>query len=417
MKAFDIAIKDMKQAFRNLFAVAFMFVIPILVTALFALIFGGTGGNDEEPAFQIQAIPVQLVSLDEGQLGDLLVDLLQIEELSDLLMVTVSEDAGEARQAVDRQEAQVAIIIPEDFSHALMAGNTNTSIELYQDPTLALGPGIVSTLVNQFTISFSGSSILQEVVQTQLGARGLTLSPEQQQTLTMAYTQAVQKLQGEENMLVSETPSGDVQQATGGVTGALGMIMGGMMIFYAFFTGTYSSNSILKEEEEGTLHRLFSTATPRQTILIGKLLSAMMMIVVQIGVLLLFGWLVFGISWGRLWMLALFSITTTMGAATFGLFAISLAKDRRQAGVINGAGVTVTGMLGMSSIFMLSSPTPNQVITNLSLAVPQGWANQALIAIADGQPTGDVLISLGGLVVWSVVMFFIGFRRFQKRFA
>ncbi|MGD2027048.1 MAG: ABC transporter permease, partial [Anaerolineales bacterium] len=209
---------------------------------------------------------------------------------------------------------------------------------------------------------------------------------------------------------------GESQQTNGGVAGMLGMIMGGMMIFYAFFTGTYSGNSILKEEEEGTLHRLFSTATSSQMILFGKLLSAMMMIVVQIIVLLLFGWLVFGIGWGRLWLLALFSIATTMGAATFGLFAISLAKDRRQAGVINGAGVTVTGMLGMSSIFMLSSPNPSQVITGLSLVVPQGWANQALIAIADGQPAGDVLLSLGGLVVWSAVMFYVGFRRFQKRF-
>jgi ABC-2 type transport system permease protein len=338
-----------------------------------------------------------------------------MDALTDLIAVTPAEDAETARRAVDAQEAQVAIIIPADFSAALFSGDAQTEIELYQDPTVTLGPGIVATLVEQFTISFSGSSILTEVAGTQLSERGYTLTPEQQQVLLMAYTQDVQQIQGESNMLRAETPAGEAQQ-TGGIAGVLGMIMGGMMIFYAFFTGTYASNTILKEEEEGTLARLFSTATARSEVIFGKLLAAMMMIVVQINVLVVFGWLVFDIKWGNLGMVVLFSLATTVAAATFGLFAISFAKDRKQAGVINGAGVTITGMLGMSGIFMLSSPTPNQTITNLSLAVPQGWANQALIAMADAQPAGEVFLYLAGLLAWSAVMFFFGFRRFQKRF-
>ncbi|MEJ2757985.1 MAG: ABC transporter permease [Anaerolineales bacterium] len=415
MKALQIAIKDMKQAFRSLFAIAFMFVIPILMTAMFALLFGGTSSEENDASFELSVIPVQLVNLDEGQMGGILAELLRMDALTDLIAVTPAEDAETARRAVDAQEAQVAIIIPADFSAALFSGDAQTKIELYQDPTVTLGPGIVATLVEQFTISFSGSSILTEVAGTQLSERGYTLTPEQQQVLLMAYTQDVQQIQGESNMLRAETPAGEAQQ-TGGIAGVLGMIMGGMMIFYAFFTGTYASNTILKEEEEGTLARLFSTATARSEVIFGKLLAAMMMIVVQINVLVVFGWLVFDIKWGNLGMVVLFSLATTVAAATFGLFAISFAKDRKQAGVIIGAGVTITGMLGMSGIFMLSSPTPNQTITNLSLAVPQGWANQALIAMADAQPAGEVFLYLAGLLAWSAVMFFFGFRRFQKRF-
>ena len=94
-----------------------------------------------------------------------------------------------------------------------------------------------------------------------------------------------------------------------------------------------------------------------------------------------------------------------------------VSRDRRQAGAINGAGVTVTGMLGMSEIFMMSSPASSQVISSLTLFVPQGWANQALIRIFDAQPVGEVLPYLAGLVGWSAVLFLFGFRRFQKRFA
>lgn len=416
MKALDIAIKDMSQAFRSLFAVAFMFVIPILVTTLFALMFGG-GGGDAEAAFQLPIIPVQIVNLDEGEMGGILVDIFQIEELQDLLSVTVTTDVTAARQAVDEQTAQVAVIIPADFSAALFEPGADTKVELYQDPTLSIGPGIVSTLVDQFLTSFSGSKILLDVTNQQLTARDLALSPEQYGMLISQYTAAVQNLGGETNMLRTENPGGEVQETSSGVVEILGMIMAGMMIFYAFFTGTYASNTILKEEEEGTLQRLFSTETPRQTILFGKLMAASTMIFVQIIVLLLFGWLVFDIQWGRLGWLALFSVSTTFAAATFGLFAISLAKDRKQAGVINGAGVTVTGMLGMAGIFMLTSPTPNQTIMNLSLLVPQGWANQAAINMFFAKPAGDILPYFAGLLVWSVVFFYVGFHRFQKRFA
>lgn len=417
MKSLDIAIKDMSQAFRSLFAVAFMFVIPMLVTTLFALMFGAGSDEAEEAAFQLPIIPIQVVNLDEGEMGNILVDIFQIEELEDLLDVTVNEDAAAARQAVDGQSAQVAVIIPANFSAAIYEPDATTEVELYQDPTLSIGPGIVSTLVDQFLTSFSGSKILLEVTGEQFTARELALAPEQYAALISEYSYAVGNLGGEVNMLRTENPGGEVQQTSSGVTEILGMIMGGMMIFYAFFTGTYASNTILKEEEEGTLQRLFSTATPRQTILVGKLIAASMMIFVQIIVLLLFGWLVFDIQWGRLIWLAIFSICTTFAAATFGLFAISFAKDRKQAGVINGAGVTVTGMLGMAGIFMLTSPTPNQTIMNLSLLVPQGWANQAVINMFFAKPAGDILPYFAGLLIWSAVFFFFGFRRFQKRFA
>jgi ABC-2 type transport system permease protein len=418
MKAVDIAVKDMKQAFRSLFAIAFMFIIPILVTALFSLMFsGGDDENQAESAFQLSVIPVQLANRDQGQMGEFLAEVLLSEALADLLLVTEVEDELTARQAVDQQMAQVAIIIPVDFSAALLSNTIQTNVELYRDPTLTVGPGIVETIVNQFMIGFSGSQIMLDVANTQFADRGASLSPEQVQFLVGEYTRSVQEMGGESNLISSQSPAGEPQSLNGGIASMLGMIMGGMMIFYAFFTGTYSSNSILKEEEEGTLARLFSTATPRSTVLFGKLLAAAMMISVQISVLLLFGWLVFGVSWGSLGLLALFVVATTFGAATFGMFAISLAKDRRQAGAINGAGVTVTGMLGMAEIFMMSSPAPNQTIGNLSLIVPQGWANQALIAIFEAQPAGEALLYLGGLLVWSVVLFLIGFRRFQKRFA
>ncbi len=76
--------------------------------------------------------------------------------------------------------------------------------------------------------------------------------------------------------------------------------MGGMTIFYAFFTGASTAQTILKEDEEGTLPRLFTTPTTQATILGGKFLAVGLTVVVQMIVLLILGRLIFGIHWGSL---------------------------------------------------------------------------------------------------------------------
>lgn len=414
MKALDIALKDLKQAFRSYFAIAFMFVIPILITGLFAFLFGGFG---EDVEVEISPIPVQVYNLDQGDLGQVLVSVWSSEGLADILAVTIAEDAVQARQAVDLQEAEVAILIPENFSASLFTSDRQTEIELYQDPTLTLGPGIVKTIVNQFTDVFSGSNITVQVTERQLAERGYTLTAEQMQSLAQAYSSQVSSSTQTGQQVSLESPGGEQQDSGAGIKNILGFIMGGMMVFYAYFTGAYASNTILTEEENGTLERMFSTATPPTVILIGKLLAAASMILVQLTVLIAFGRLAFGIDWGQLGLLVLFILATTLGAASYGMFAISLAKDRRMAGVIMGAGNTVTGMLGMAGIFMLSSPTPNATINTLTLLVPQGWANRMMLSIMEGLSLEHTLLSLLGLLVYSVVMVVLGLIRFQKRFA
>ena len=54
------------------------------------------------------------------------------------------------------------------------------------------------------------------------------------------------------------------------------------MIFFAFFTGAASAQSILTEEEKGTLPRLFTTPTPELSILGGKFLAVALTVLVQV---------------------------------------------------------------------------------------------------------------------------------------
>jgi hypothetical protein len=131
MKSLTIALKDLSRAFRSMFALAFMFGVPILMTLLFAFLFGGVGGSDSE--FTVPQTTVQLVNQDvgsdlipafdfEGQttdtLGEALTRILQGNAFTELMQVTLADEAA-ARAAVDAREAGLAIIIPPGFTEAL----------------------------------------------------------------------------------------------------------------------------------------------------------------------------------------------------------------------------------------------------------------------------------------------------------
>ena len=105
--------------------------------------------------------------------------------------------------------------------------------------------------------------------------------------------------------------------------------MAGMMVFYAFYTGTSTAQSILKEEEELTLPRLFTTPTSQATILTGKFLSVFVTVLVQIVVLIVVSHLIFGISWGEFVPVALVAAGAIFSASSFGIFVNSFLKTTK----------------------------------------------------------------------------------------
>ena len=186
------------------------------------------------------------------------------------------------------------------------------------------------------------------------------------------------------------------------------------MVFYAFYTGTSTAQSILREEEERTLPRLFTTPTSQTTILTGKLLSVFITVCIQVVVLLFAAHLIFKIQWGALLSVALTAIGIIVIASSFGIFVNSLIKTTKQGGVIFGGVLTVTGMLGMIRVF--ASNTPGSAVDIVSLLVPQGWAIRGIVQCMHGEAISTVLISVLVMFIWSAVFFIIGALRFNRRY-
>ena len=433
MKAIDIALKDLQRSFRSAFAVIFMFGVPLLVTGMFYFMFGNIA---QSGGFDLPKTKVIIANVDAGgpkfqvnpknipggrkaeTMGDLIVGILESDDLADLIEITEAESPEAARSAVDHQQAQVAIIIPADFSEQFAdVRNGKAVIEFYQDPTLTIGPAIMRSIMNRFLDSMAGVSIAINVFMDEA-------SPEDQ-----AFTLQVVQRYMHESLALNENPEAellDVRAPAGAkstqeesknvLLGIVGPIMGGMMVFYAFFTGTSTAQSILREEEELTLPRLFTTPTPQATILTGKLLSVFATVAVQVTVLLFAARLLFGIQWGALGSVALTALGIVFSAASFGIFVNSFLKTTKQGGVIFGGVLTVTGMLGMISIFAMGAPGAAVLGDTVSLLVPQGWAIRGLMQTMNGEPLGTVLLSVLAMFIWSAAFFITGVWRFNRRY-
>lgn len=414
MKSLHIAIKDLIRSFRSAFALIFMFGVPLMVTGMFYFMFGSMNNNDS--GFDLPRTTVVIVNLDEGhpqvgQLGKTVVETLQGADFASLMEVSSAVDAATARQMVDSQQAGVAVIIPKDFSASFTNSKADTEIEIYKDPTLTLGPGIVQSVLSQFTDNFAGVKITVALALKQAEAGEIEYAQINQ--IVADYMAAAQSSANPQSLIEQRSPAAASTQNL--MLALVGPIMGGMMIFYAFYTGVNTANSILKEDEEGTLQRLFTTPTSQAEILGGKFLAVGLTVLVQVVTLLIAAHLLFRIEWGALPAVALEAFVIVCSAATFGILISSLLKNSRQAGVVYGGVLTVTGMVGMMDIFT-GNPNSTQ-FGILPLLTPQGWAARSMLLSMDGASITQILPYALVLLALSTAFFTLGVWRFQKRYA
>lgn len=423
MKMLDIALKDLVRSARSMFAIGMMVVAPLLITGLIYFGFGGMSAGTGR--FNLPDLRVAVVNHDrpadgEIALGRMLVDYLRDERMPAWLRIDVLDDEAAARAAVERRAAGVALLIPPDFSRALAGPQASATLTLVQDPTLTIGPRIVQDLLATFSDGISGSRIALAVVQEQADARGVALDPAARAALAQQYAAWFADVQ--QNLHHSATPllvtrpplASGAPAPADQVARMMAGIMAGMLIFFAFFTGANAAQSILREGEEGTLARLFTTPTARSAILGGKFVSVFVTVAVQALVLLVASALAFGIVWGRPAVVALAAIGLVVSSAGFGLLVVSLLKSMRQSGPILGGVLSATGMLGGLFTASMSMPAGFQSAT---LLVPQGWAMRSWRLVLDGGDAAAVLPVVLVELAIGAACFAVGAILFRRRFA
>lgn len=414
MNILVVATKDLKRVFRSVFALIMMFGAPLLIAGLLYFAFGGLASGGD--AFTLAKTRLVIANLDQAgstgspfKAGEMLISFLQNKDLSNILEIQMASSETSARAAVDQQKADVALIIPVNFTQAALTPDQKAAVVLYQDPTLTIGPGIVKDLVNHFMDGFSGAKIAAKV--TTDSARSLA-SPQMSEQASRQYA-AYLKSSDHGAALHMVSPSGQTEQESSRMS-MIGPIMAGMMILFVFFMAANGAESIIREQEEGTLARLFTTPTSASTVLSGKFIGVFATLVIQVAVLLATSAFLFHISWGHPLSVLLATFGLIIAATGFGVMLMSLIKSTRQAGLILGGVLTITGMIGG----LINNGIPNvpKIMDTIALSMPQGWAMHAWKLSLAGNGPNVLIFPTLVLVLLGCVFFVIGLSQFRRRF-
>lgn len=424
MKIFQIAIKDLKHTFQNAFSLVMMLGAPLLITGLLYFAFGGMASGKGD--FQLPPTRVQIVNLDQGvadsaefDASAMLIEFLQDEEIKNVISFNMAEGEKAALDAVGRGDIDIALIIPSNFSAAALKSGEQAAVTLYQDPILSIGPGILEDLLIHFMDGFSGAKIAASVATQQLMERQIQVDQALTAEITSKYAEWLEtsghSQSGEPVVGIGHpSPTGSTPAADPAAD-MIGPIMSGMLVFFIFFMAANSTQSIIREDEEGTLARIFTTPTPPTQILGGKFLGVLLTILVQAVLLLAVSGLIFGIQWGQPLTLTLVTLGLVAVAGGFGILIISFIKNTRQTGPVLGGMLTLTGMLG--GLFTNGIPDLPAALDKARLSMPQGWGMAALEKSLAGAGPREVLLPVVVMLALGIAFFAVGALRFRRRFS
>lgn len=417
MKMLDIALKDLTRSFRSLFAVGMMFVAPVLITGLIYLAFGGlSSGKTDLPATIVAVANLDQPPADSPiSAGEEIAGMFSDPSVANWLKMIPTADEAAARTAVDRREADVAVILPANLSQAFIEGGASARIQLIQDPTQTIGPAVVRDMIQSMLDGNAGARVALQTLADQNPALDSAANANLLTRFTSWYIDFQRTLfHSSQAAVITEDPASNTGTQQGSLQNILAMTVTGMMIFFGFYTGAYSMTSILNEDEQGTLARLFTTPTARTAILGGKFLAVFLTVIVQTLVMLLIGRLLFHVQWGEPLSVILSVLGQVIAATGLGVLIISFVRSSRQEGPVLGGGLTLLGMLG--GLFTVGVEMPAGFET-VNLLTPQGWALRAWkLTVAGAQPQ-EILLPLIVLLAAGIVFFLLGARIFRRRYA
>ena len=402
-KLFLIGIKDLKLMFRDRAALTFMLLAPFLLTIGMGFVTGRFSGGSTG----LSDIPVVIVNLDQGDLGNALEALFNSEELAELMEPSASHvvDPEAARQLIESNEASAAIIILEGFTRSMVPAEDTefgsgyvqpepVQIEVYTNPSSPTSAGIVKAVVDEFVsrveegrtrgmTSFLGLMQSGLVDPQNIEARALFQNVEQTESTAITLKTNIEGSDAVEFDLFSTFAPG-------------------MALMFLMYTVSYGGRSILAERAGGTLPRLMISPTMTAQVLGGKVLGIFFMGVAQAGILILAATLFFQVRWGDALGVIVLILAAVFGASGWGMLITAFASTPAQVANTGTIVMLIFSILGGSFIDLENFPPFVQILSRIT---PNAWGLDGFTTLALGGTLKNLTEPITALLVMGTVLF------------
>ncbi len=375
----------------------FFIILPLAFTAAVSAGLGGMGGDSEASPEEVVS-PIFVLSLDEGDLGEVLVESLKENNLTPEMVSAFPKEGFKLR-------------IPADFSSLLQSGET-ASVIFYTQPANSASQA-VEQYVRAATSRLAGAVLVAEMGLEQARDSDLIQTDED---AALFFNDVL-----EETLKASETPIAESEITWAGriqvdvsrdMATSAEQASAGQIVTWTQITLLGAAEVFVIEREKGTLRRLLVSPSPRSLTLFGKLLSRLALGLFQMALLFVGGTLIFGVQWGTS-PGALLAVSAAFALATvsLGMLLATFIRTRGQANsTVIGLAMALSALGGAWYPLEVTPPLYREIVKVL----PSNWAMRAytdlLVRNAGFQ---EVLPAVGVLLLFAAVFLTVGILRFK----
>jgi len=434
-----VIVKDMRRWWSDRNAVVVALLLPLVLTAILGLSFGGLGGDAG-----LSKIPLAVVGDVPALLRQPLDDALRETGLFEVSWL----ERDEAERLVRKGEIRAALIIPDDLLTRLVSGE-KVEITLWKDINSEFKAGIVEQILERMLLYvqageaayfgawpgdwypeqgaddafgglFENASLLDVYQNVRDGSpeardawQELRTLLDNQITLQDAFNQASIDLRVEDRSGQELAENEDARASRN----MFDWFLPAMAVFFLMFSAGGAGGDVHREREGGTLRRMLASPLRARDLLLGKWAFATANGLLQLLILFAVGRLVFRLNLGPdLLALPVQALMTSAALASVFLVLAMLTRTEKQMGQIGTGLILFMAIIGGNFVPAEAMPA---FIRSAARFTPNYWANEGFTAIVSYDKglaaVTDSLSVLAGMSAVLLVVALLLLRRRERR--
>jgi ABC-2 type transport system permease protein len=338
---FKMTLKELRQFMANKRSVLLTFLLPIPLITLFSLAFGGSGSNEDTRA-------IVLLASDEDKSLSSKHLLTQLDSLKEIDIQLIALDSAETLIKKGKEDA--VLVLHKGFADSSEAGKT-LPLELRYDQAKQVQLGLLMSALSGNLMRFAGAGSFEKKALAQFDKQNPGMDSAMRngvhKMISSNFHGGDSRTNQKEEPILKATPLVAQKENSPGLVQAVA----GTAVMMLLFSVAGLGASLLQEKEEGTLKKLLFSPLSPQSILFGKMIAANIVAIVQMTVMFMFSWLVFGLDIkSHLPALFLMILATAFACSGFGLCLAAFARSRAQVQSLTTLIVLTMSAIGGSMI-------------------------------------------------------------------
>lgn len=331
MKTISIFINSLKLFLVNIRIYVFVFLIAPFI---FSFMYGTIYKNILSPNRTIDKFTVAYIDMDNSEESKPLEQIFNGDKLNRIVSLKKLPDSKNINDELLQGTYTSAVIVPKNFSQSIK-DNKQASIEVLQSPSAGVNGEIIYDIVKAYCSYVNMNRSVYSVILENSKDENLT------KKIFNSMLPIIQSDLNKTYLTYTSLPKAKLLDSKQ-------QFASSMLVMFSLFIVLNQAISILKEREEGTLIRIYSTATSKLSFYFGRLMATFSISIIQILCFLAVSSLLIGVNFGDYLRLIPVIIIHGIIIAAITSVLISLFKNTTLISVVFGFIVSIMSILSGS---------------------------------------------------------------------